>query len=360
MCGRRRRAVVTQLCRPARAFGPGRGASVALLSVIATAVSVMPLAVPAGAATSNAVLGVYAGAAYPRAVPAFTEAIGAKPKYAMDFLLGTTWRTITQGRWPYTKWKGKGYTMIWGVNMLPDTYSPNPDAQQSGGSCHGLTQGAEGDFDHYFRTVGANIVRAGFPVSVIRFGWEFNGNWAPWAADGCASAFVKYFDAIVTTMRSVPGSHFTFEWNPTRGDLGVGNLSQYYPGNRYVDDIGLDVYDIEGQVYPGAAAEYRHMLTQPDGLDWVASFAEAHDKPIVLPEWGLGWGTCSKSGQPIAASGKQVCGGDNAAWINLMTTWISTHNVAEATYWDFQTSSVGRGQNPLTAKVLASRFAAPA
>ena len=41
----------------------------------------------------------------------------------------------------------------------------------------------------------------------------------------------------VTTMRSVPGSHFTFEWNPTRGDLGVGNLSQYYPGNRYVDEL---------------------------------------------------------------------------------------------------------------------------
>ncbi len=145
----------------------------------------------------------------------------------------------------------------------------------------------------------------------------------------------------------------------TRGDVGAGNLSQYYPGNRYVDDIGLDVYDIDHEHYPGAKSEFRHMLTQTYGLQWLVSFAQTHHKPVVLPEWGLGWGTCSKSGQPISASG-QVCGGDNAMWVNLMTTWIGAHHVAEATYWDFESSAVGRGQNPLTAKVLSTRFAAAA
>ena len=336
-------------------------AGTTLVALLAVAASLTVLAGPAPAAAaaptgSNPVLGVYAGAAYPAAVPTFAKTIGTRPGYAMDFLLGTTWRTITQGRWPYRKWKGKGYTMIWGVNMLPDTYSPNADAQQAGGSCFGLTQGARGLFDHYFRTVATNIVRAGFPVSVIRFGWEFNGNWFPWSAQGCASAYVRYFDNIVTTMRAVRGAHFTFEWNPTRGDLGVGTLAQYYPGDNYVDEIGLDVYDLEQQHYPGARAEFTHMLTQRDGLNWLASFAKAHSKAIVLPEWGLGWGTCSASGQPISASGQQVCGGDDATWVNLMATWIAAHKVAEATYWDFGTSVVGRGHNPLTAKALATDF----
>jgi beta-mannanase len=152
------------------------------------------------------------------------------------------------------------------------------------GSFEGLTQGATGSFDHYFHTVGTNIVKAGFPTSVIRFGWEFNGNYFPWSAQGCAAAYVQYFDDIVTTMRSVARSHFTFEWNPTCGDQGVGTLSRYYPGNSYVDEIGLDVYDNEQQTYPGATAEFRHMLTQRDGLNWLASFASAHGKPIVLPE----------------------------------------------------------------------------
>jgi hypothetical protein len=339
----------------AHASGP---TFVAVLAVAAS-LAVVPGPAAAAAAGSNPVLGVYAGAAYPAAVPAFTNTVGTQPRFAMDFLDGTTWSTITEGRWPYTKWAGKGYTMIWGVNMLPGTYSPNTDAQEAGGSCFGLTQGATGVFDHYFRTVAANIVRAGFPVSVIRFGWEFNGNWFPWSAQGCGSAYVRYFDNIVTTMRSVPGTHFTFEWNPTRGDLGVGSLSQYYPGNKYVDDIGLDVYDLEQSNYPGARAEFTHMLTQRYGMNWLVAFAKAHGKAIVLPEWGLGFGKCSASGQPISASGQQVCGGDDATWVKLMATWIATHNVSEATYWDFGTSVVGGRQNPLTTKALATRFGMP-
>jgi hypothetical protein len=342
------------MLRP-RSRGPVPATVLTVVALLAASLALVQDAGPAAAAPAS-VLGVYAGAAYPQAVRDFTTTVGAQPPFAMDFLDGATWRTITQGRWPYTKWKGAGYTMIWGVNMLPDTYTPNADAAQAGGSCFGLTQGATGAFDHYFQTVAANIVRAGFPVSVIRFGWEFNGNWFPWSAQGCASAYVRYFDDIVTTMRSVPGSHFTFEWNATRGDLGVGNLSQYYPGNKYVDDIGLDVYDVEKTTYPGARAEFRHMLTQRDGLNWLVAFGAAHHKPIVLPEWGLGFGTCSASGQRITAAGQQVCGGDNATWVNLMADWIATHHVAEATYWDFDTSSVRRGQNPLTAKVLATHY----
>jgi Glycosyl hydrolase family 26 len=333
------------------------------VALLALAIALVPgrasaTSASAGTSTGPSRFGVYAGAAYPPAVRAFATTVGIRPHYAMDFLDGSTWRTITQGRWPYTHWKGKGYTMIWGVNMLPDTYSPNTDSRVSGGSCNGLTQGASGRFDHYFRTVAANIVRAGFSVSVIRFGWEFNGNWFPWAAQGCAAAYVRYFDDIVTTMRSVPGSHFTFEWNPTRGDLGVGLLSQYYPGNKYVDDVGLDVYDLEQHRYPGAKAEFRHMLTQRDGLNWLATFATAHHKAIVLPEWGLGWGTCSKSGQPISASG-QVCGGDDATWVDLMTSWIAAHNVLEATYWDFGSSALRRARNPLTTAALASHYSTP-
>jgi hypothetical protein len=328
-------------------------------ALVAISVAVVVGPNPTTAATPIRVLGVYAGAAYPPAVPGFAATIGSKPRFAMDFIDGTSWGSITQSGYPFSRWKGKGYSMIWGVDMLPDTYSPNTNPSQPGGSCDGLTQGATGSFDHYFHTVGTNVVKAGFPTSVIRLGWEFNGNYFPWSAQGCAAAFVRYFDDIVTTMRSVAGSHFTFEWNPTRGDQGVGQLSRYYPGNSYVDEIGLDVYDNEQQTYPGATAEFRHMLTQRDGLNWLAAFASAHGKPIVLPEWGLGSGTCSASGQPIRVPNQQVCGGDDATWVKLMAHWIATHNVVEATYWDYDTSSVGGGNNPLTASALATQFGVP-
>lgn len=339
-----------------RTAGVFRGTLCAVVALVGVSLAVLLAPYSATATSPASVLGVYAGAAHPPAVKAFSTTLGTQPRFAMDFLEGSTWRTITQSRFPYAKWKGKGYTMIWGVNMLPDTYSPDSNPSHAGGSCYGLTQGATGKFDHYFSTVGANMVRAGFPTSVIRLGWEFNGGWFPWAAHGCAAAFDTYFDDIVTTMRSVPGAHFTFEWNPTRGDLGLGNLSRYYPGNAYVDYVGLDIYDLETSVYPGARAEFRHTETEPFGLNWLSSFATSHDKLIVLPEWGLGWGTCSASGQPVSAANDQVCGGDNATWINLMAQWIASQGVYEATFWDYGTSSVLRGQNPLTAQALASKF----
>ena len=37
-----------------------------------------------------------------------------------------------------------------------------------------------------------------------------------------------------------------------------------------------------------------------------------------------------------------------------MAKWIASHHVVEATYWDFGTSAVRRGHNPLTAAALAT------
>ncbi len=305
-------------------------------------------------AIGSSILGVYGGGGNPSTVSNLAASLGAKPHYAMDFLDGTSWSTITQPTYPYKTWKGAGYTMIWGVDMLPNSYSPNSNPSAVGGSCNGLTQGATGAFDNYFATVAQNIVNAGFPIAVIRLGWEFNGGWFPWAAHGCASAFATYFAHIVTAMRSATGQKFTFEWNPTLGDQGAGDLASYYPGDAFVDYVGLDFYDVDWATYRGQPAEFQYEQTQPYGLDWLASFASQHTKAMVFPEWGLGWGTCSSGGQPISGS-SQVCGGDDATFINESAAWFASHNVAEATFWDFGTSSVN-GSNPKTLAALATNF----
>ena len=43
-----------------------------------------------------------------------------------------------------------------------------------------------------------------------------------------------------------------------------------------------------------------------------------------------------------------------------MARWMTAHNVVEATYWDFSTSTVRKGRNPLTAKALIAHFVTPA
>jgi hypothetical protein len=295
------------------------------------------VAISAASANSTAAFGAYDGATTPPT--ALNNALGGNVKYAMEFQDGTSWSSLTQSSWPYANWKGKGYSMIWGMPMLPNNYSASTNLSNTNGSCYGLTQEAAGAFNSDWTKVAQAMVANGFGSSIVRPGWEFNGNWFGWAAGGCAAAYVGAYQQIVTTMRAVSGANFAFEWNPTLGDTGVGNLANFYPGNSYVNYIGSDVYDVAGTRYPGAQAAFNTMETEAYGLNWLASFAAQQGKQIVLPEWGLGWGTCN-AGQPISATNGETCGGDDPTFINDMSTWIKSNNVFEANFWDYGSSSV--------------------
>jgi hypothetical protein len=327
--------------RNGRLFRRG-GASLIAAAILGFGLSVAPSSGSTTGASVAAALGVYAGSGNVGGVDSLGQAIGSQPKYAMEFLDGSSWASISDPSYFTSEWQSSGYSMIWGVPMLPNAGAT-------------LAQGATGAYNGYFVTLAENMVAAGQGSSILRIGWEFNGGWFPWAANGQAANFVAYWQQIVTAMRSVSGANFQFEWNPTRGDLGVGDLADYYPGDAYVDLIGMDVYDTEWGTYPGAAAEFTSMETQPYGLDWLASFAGAHDKPITFPEWGLGWGP-SDNGGPVSAPNEQVSGGDDPVFINDMANWIATHNVLEATYWDYGSSSVAAGANPNTLAALEQDF----
>ena len=198
----------------------------------------------------------------------------------------------------------------------------------------------------YFLKLAQEMVAGGQGNSIIRPGWEFNGNWFAWSADGQAAAFVGYWQQIVNTMRSVAGQNFHFEWNPTMGDTGIGNLADFYPGNAYVDEIGLDVYDQSWGTYTGISSEWNTFLTEPYGLNWLASFAASQGKPITFPEWGLDPNPSSNNGGPTSQPGSEVGGGDDPTFINDMAQWISQHNVLDASYWDYNSSQLSGSSNP--------------
>ena len=337
----------------------GRGTTGSLLARAAIlAVLCAALVVPASAAGASArslrptrpqqaayALGAYVGPADPAGVTRFGALIGTRVQYAMEFFDGTSWYTITHPSWQLSHWAGSGYSMIWGIPILPN-YGAS------------LTAGATGAYDANFVSLAKTMVAAGQGHAIVRLGWEFNGIWFPWGADGHAAQFVAYWRHIVTAMRSVPNAQFKFVWNPDRGDFGAGDLAMYYPGNAYVDYVALDVYDEEWQNYPGAKAEVQQVITGPYGLNWLAGFSAAHHKPMVFPEWGLGWGTCAKGASVSGPKG--VCGGDNPVFIRAASRWFATHRVAEVTYWNYGTSRITLTRNPKTRTALAKYWVHPA
>ena len=299
----------------------------------------------AGAVGGPDSLGVYVGYQAPNAVTSFGRTLGQQPAFAMDFLDGDSWSDLVNTAPSYmAAWKNSGDTMIWGLPMLPNA-----------GSGASLSQGASGAYNSYFLKIAQAMVAGGQGSSIVRPGWEFNGGWFSWAANGQASAFIAYWQQIVTTMRSVPGQNFTFEWNPTAGDQGIGNLANYYPGNNYLDYIGLDLYDQSWGSYAGIASQWNADLTEPYGLNWLASFAASQGKQITLPEWGLGQGP-GNDGGAVNDPGTKVSGGDDATFINDVAQWIRSHNVYNATFWDYGSSLLNTRSNPLSLAAFVADF----
>ena len=285
-------------------------------------------------ASSPPPLGIYLGYENTSGVDSLGNAMGQQPSFAMDYLDGSSWSTMeSSAANEAAKWSSSGYSMTFSIPMLPN----------SGAT---LAGGAAGDYNAYFETMAQNLVANNEGSSIVRPGWEFNGNWYPWAANSSnVSQFIGFWQQLVTAMRSVSGANFKFEWCPTLGDQGIGNLANYYPGNSYVDDVAADVYDQTWSNYPGASGEFSDLETESYGLNWLTSFASQQGKAVVLGEWGLGSGS-GNAGQAYSANNQQVSGGDDPTFINDMAQWLMTNHVYEASYFDDQSMALSPKQNP--------------
>jgi beta-mannanase len=106
---------------------------------------------------------------------------------------------------------------------------------------------------------------------------ELNGNWYPWSATSGQQANLvaawRRFYGIVQSDLVAKGRNAKVTMNYNAEDIGAPDRTSYWPGDAYVDIVGVDAYDGLGN----------HEATLPG---WVA-FAKSHNKPISFPEWGL-------------------------------------------------------------------------
>jgi hypothetical protein len=207
-------------------------------------------------------------------------------------------------------------TIVLTVNLVPDDAADNPDWR---------SQCADGRFDHYARQLAKNLVQTGFEYSVIRLGHEMNatqykdtiGNypyqWRQWA---------QCFAQIVRSMRGISGTHFLFDWNVNAGYRDIP-LAEYYPGNAYVDIVGIDFYDAGafGPLPPitQPLRRWEDLAGEPLGLFAVDKFAQQHHKPLSIPEWG----TLDTKGN-----------GDDGQYVLHIGHFVKAHDVAYQSYFD--------------------------
>ena len=312
--------------RPLRPSPRRRGITApAVILVLAVAIGGVLITLVTGrsgpAARHNWRSGVFAGYG-PADDLAFGTWRGEPVASATDFLPSDDWAEIENPAWAIEHWRSvRGVWPDFSVALWP----------ASGGS---LAEAAAGAYDAHFAALARSLVAGGLGGAGVRLGWEFNGSWYRWSvrSAGDAVLYAAAWRRAVTAMRSVPGARFRFDWTLSAG-TGIVDPSLAYPGDAFVDDVGMDVYDWNpsGMVLP-AAARWHALVTERWGLAWQARFAVAHHKAIAFPEWGLV--------EDTAAAGRGA--GDDPTFVRSMYGWFNDHQVAFENYFDADAPAEGR------------------
>jgi len=295
-------------------------------------------------------MGVYKGARGGSTAPSFSDYAGMRqfetwfgyqvPR-AIEFMSNSSWSdfdgasawavNLTSG-WPAQRWRA-----TLSVPMLP------ADGVSS------LAQGVAGSYNSHFTNLAQVLVAAGEGDAIIRLGWEMNGSWYAWRVLNATDAanYRDYWIQIITTMRAVPGTSFKFDFCPANGYNSYPSNNSY-PGDAYVDIIGLDVYNAS-YATTDPVARWNEIVTQSYGMQYWADFATAHNKPLSYPEWA----TCIRTADSAG-------GGDDPLFIQNMFNWIGSHNVAYHNYWDYQApdlhGQLSNGQFPNSAAKFKELF----
>jgi hypothetical protein len=177
----------------------------------------------------------------------------------------------------------------------------------------GLQEIAEGRYDSSFTEAAELAKELPFEV-MIRPGHEMNGNWYPWAGE--PQAFVAAWRHIVDLFRQEGVDNVKWIWSP---EVNHGNFpfDQYYPGDQYVDYVGLDGYNWGTNKGRGTHWETLSEVFGPSYRD--ITFLSS--RPVILSEVG---------------SGEE--GGNKAQWIReglLHTVPVEFPRVAAVIWFDY-------------------------
>ena len=274
-----------------------------------------------GPHTSHTIpLGDFAGGD-PSGVTAFGAITGTHPTLGTSYLDGSGGFAAMAGASGMSVWRNSGYRLVLGVPILPGTGT--------------LASGAAGDYDQYFVTLAQNLVADGVSNAILRLGWEFNGNWETWSVANATDAanFAAYWRNIVTAMRSVAGENFQFIWNPNGSGSTAYTPDEAYPGDAYVDYVGTDIYDNCWCTPQTPQNAWAAQLSQPWGLNWLASFAAEHNKAIGFPEWS----------DDFRSDGHGL--GDDPYFITQFAAWITGNNVAFTCIFSYDDTAGGQNND---------------
>jgi len=214
----------------------------------------------------------------------------------------SSWEGITHPGWPIDN-------MVGFAGQLVISQPLWPKGQGDSAAC------ACGKYDDYWKSFGSWLVEKNRADSIIRLGWEGNGDFMYWSVTdddlrtgNWKACWRRAAQAIKST-----NPRAILEWTINgHGSATYGGHKPYdvyahpnvYPGDDVVDIVGTDSYDH----YPpmNKVGWEKHSVAENTGLCNTISFARRHGKKFAVGEWG------------ITARDPKNGGGDDTAYVQKM------------------------------------------
>jgi Glycosyl hydrolase family 26 len=204
----------------------------------------------------------------PRRIDAYASLVGAMPRIVM-------WFQPWSGTW--NAFYAKGGDEIRSRGAMP-MISWEPWAGVIEDRAWSLRTIVDGDHDAYIRQWTGDVAAWGHPI-YVRLMYEMNGSWSSWSArvnGNSATLFVAAWRHIVDLARDEGATNVRWLWSPNVTDERYTPYAEVYPGDDYVDWVGLtgynwgddSLYDVFSESYDEArAVTSRPMMIVETGTD---------------------------------------------------------------------------------------------
>lgn len=208
---------------------------------------------------------------------------------------------LTSVTWQANMFANQDVQILWSIPLIP--YGAT------------LAEAGAGKYDAKYLAMAKQLAAAstGDDKIYVRLGWEFNGDdWNSSSAVGEPKNYIDAFRDFVDVARTV-SDKFVFEWCPALDSWDM-NPETAYPGDDYVDIVGVDMYYNTAWHSADQAKAFDWFVKQPYGLQWQQDFAAAHGKATAMAEWGVN--------------------SDAPEFIKLALQWMEDHDMVYQNYWD--------------------------
>ena len=175
----------------------------------------------------------------------------------------------------------------------------------------------DGYYDDYLDEYAASLKEFGHPV-IFRLNNEMNGDWCWYSAyytNKDADLYIALWRYLHERFAQAGVDNLIWVWNPhdvSRPNFKWNHSFAYYPGDEYVDVIGMTGYN-NGTYFPGEIWREFDEIYAP----LYSQYGQVFAKPFMLTEFA-----------------SNSIGGDKAAWTNTMFQQIKNYpNIKLAIWW---------------------------